>query len=74
LEKDFHSPMDIFDMLFGGGGRRDNGQKKGRDVVHPVQVSLEDLYNGTMRKLAINKTVICAACEGLWFVLLIFEI
>lgn len=59
----FHSPMDIFDMFFGGGGRS-RGPKKGKDVVHQLQVSLEDIYNGTTRKLALQKNVICDKCEG----------
>lgn len=29
-----------------------------------IQVSLEDLYNGTTRKLALSKNVICDKCEG----------
>ncbi|XP_076438752.1 dnaJ homolog subfamily A member 1-like [Babylonia areolata] len=62
---DFHSPMDIFDMFFGGGGpRRPQGPRKGKDVVHQIKVSLEDLYNGSTRKLALQKNVICAKCEG----------
>jgi len=28
------------------------------------QVSLEDMYNGTVKKLALQKNVICAACTG----------
>ena len=28
------------------------------------QVSLEDLYNGTLRKLALQKNVICNKCDG----------
>lgn len=61
----FSSPMDIFDMFFGGGrggGRR--GPSKGKDVVHQLSVSLEDMYNGAVRKLALQKSVICAKCEG----------
>ncbi|KAH3866354.1 dnaJ homolog subfamily A member 1-like [Dreissena polymorpha] len=61
---DFHSPMDIFDMFFGGGGRRQRGPEKGKDVVHPLKVALEDLYNGATRKLSLKKKVICAKCEG----------
>lgn len=60
---DFHNPMDIFDMFFGGGGRQ-RGPKKGKDVVHQLKVSLEDLYNGATRKLALQKNVICGKCEG----------
>ena len=61
----FSSPMDIFDMFFGLGGRgRSRGPKKGKDVVHQLAVSLEDLYNGSVRKLALQKNVICSKCDG----------
>jgi len=65
-EGGFSSPMDIFDMFFGGGrggrgGRKDN---KGKDVIHQLSVSLEDLYNGSTRKLALQKNVICEKCSG----------
>lgn len=63
---DFHNPMDIFDMFFGGGRRGGNsGPRRGKDVVHPLKTTLEDLYNGATRKLAVQKTVICSACEGI---------
>lgn len=58
----FSSPMDIFDMFFGGGGRR--RERRGKDVVHQLPVSLKDLYNGSVRKLALQKNVICDKCEG----------
>lgn len=60
----FHSPMDIFDMFFGGGRGRHRGPPKGKDVVHQLKVSLEDLYNGAVRKLALQKNSICSKCEG----------
>ena len=28
------------------------------------QVSLEDMYNGTTRQLALQKSVLCPKCEG----------
>uniref|UniRef100_A0A803Y3J7 DnaJ heat shock protein family (Hsp40) member A4 n=1 Tax=Meleagris gallopavo TaxID=9103 RepID=A0A803Y3J7_MELGA len=59
----FSSPMDIFDMFFGGGGRM-NRERRGKNVVHQLGVSLEDLYNGATRKLALQKNVICGKCEG----------
>lgn len=56
------SPMDIFDMFFGGGTRkRDN---KSANVVHQLSVTLEELYNGAVRKLAVQKNVICDVCDG----------
>lgn len=63
-ESHFRSPMDIFDMFFGMGGRRQQGPRRGKDVVHQLKVSLEDLYNGAVRKLALQKNVICPKCEG----------
>ena len=63
LESDRHNPMDIFDMFFGGGRRRQS-RNKGKDVIHQLKVSLDDLYNGTTRKLALQKDVICSKCEG----------
>jgi len=71
----FHSPMDIFDMFFGGGGggmggggmfgERRRGPRRTKNLVHQLGVSLEDMYNGTVRKLALQKNVICATCEGI---------
>lgn len=61
-----HNPMDIFDMFFGGGmrgGHRER-ERRGRDMVHPLKVSLEELYNGATRQLALNKNVICSKCNG----------
>ncbi|XP_045607296.1 dnaJ homolog subfamily A member 1 [Procambarus clarkii] len=59
----FTSPMDIFDMFFGGGMRRGR-EKKVKDVVHQMNVTLEELYNGAVRKLALQKHVICNKCDG----------
>ncbi|KAG9487250.1 hypothetical protein GDO78_007232 [Eleutherodactylus coqui] len=55
--------MDIFDMFFGGGGHM-NREKRGKNVVHQLAVSLEDMYKGSSRKLALQKNVICDKCEG----------
>jgi len=61
----FSSPMDIFDMFFGGGfGGRRSRERKGKDVVHQLSVTLDELYNGVVRKLSLQKNVICDKCEG----------
>jgi len=66
----FSSPMDIFDMFFGGGGGFGGGrggrrqERKAKNVVHQLSLPLEDLYNGTTRKLAVHKNVICEKCTG----------
>ena len=62
------SPMDIFEMFFGGGRRRGGRrERKGQNVIHQLSVSLEELYKGTVRKLALQKNVICDKCEGDYF-------
>jgi len=55
----------IFD-IFGGGGsrRRANEKRKGEDVVFPLKVTLDELYNGMTKKLRLTKSVICKDCEG----------
>ncbi|XP_032610498.1 dnaJ homolog subfamily A member 1-like [Hylobates moloch] len=59
----FGSPMDVFDMCFGGGGRMQR-ERRVKNVVHQLSVTLEDLYNGATRKLDLQKNVICEKCEG----------
>lgn len=59
-----HNPMDIFEMFFGGGRQRERGPKKGKDIIYQLNVTLEELYNGATRKLAISKKVVCDKCEG----------
>eukprot|EP00123_Amoebidium_parasiticum_P019476 comp25964_c0_seq1/m.47056 comp25964_c0_seq1/g.47056 ORF comp25964_c0_seq1/g.47056 comp25964_c0_seq1/m.47056 type:complete len:401 (-) comp25964_c0_seq1:30-1232(-) len=50
-----------FSSFFGGGGRR---QTKGKDIVHELVVSLEQLYNGCTKKLQMRKDVVCNKCDG----------
>lgn len=59
----FASPMDIFDLFFGGGSRM-HRERKGKNIVHQISVTLEDLYNGATRKLALQKNTVCERCEG----------
>jgi DnaJ homolog subfamily A member 2 len=62
------NPHDIFDAMFGGGGGmfggHSRGPRKGDDVAHTLNVSLEDLYKGKMSKLAIIRNRVCAPCKG----------
>ena len=51
-------------MFFGMGGSRQSGPSRGKNVVHQLKVSLEDMYNGAVRKLALQKNIICPKCEG----------
>ena len=66
--------QDLFSQLFGGGGGGffgggggrggPSGPRKGKDLVHRVKVSLEELYVGKVTKLALQKHVLCAKCDG----------
>ncbi|XP_010521621.1 PREDICTED: dnaJ protein homolog ANJ1-like [Tarenaya hassleriana] len=68
-----HDPFDIFSSFFGGGGgggfggggsSRGRRQRRGEDVVHPLKVSLEDLYLSTTKKLSLSRNVLCSKCKG----------
>lgn len=65
------NPEDLFSQLFGGaggffggGGGRPRGPKRGKDLVHHIPVTLEELFSGKLTKLALKKHVICSKCEG----------
>uniref|UniRef100_A0A8C9W5P1 DnaJ heat shock protein family (Hsp40) member A4 n=1 Tax=Scleropages formosus TaxID=113540 RepID=A0A8C9W5P1_SCLFO len=60
----FSSPMDIFNMFFGGGSPMQS-ERRGKNVVHQLSVTLEEMYNGSTRKLGLQKNVICEKCEGM---------
>lgn len=55
---------DILSQMFGFGGGsrggRQNRRRKGEDLVHPLQCTLENLYNGRSAKMALNKKGPCA--------------
>lgn len=66
---------DIFEAMFGGGGggrRQSQRRQKTKDVVQPLKVTLEQLYNGHTKKMAITRKVIdkkkgvqeCDECGG----------
>ena len=65
---------DLFAQFFGGGGgglggmfgggMRETGPKKARTIHHVHKVTLEDIYKGKVSKLALQKAVICSACNG----------
>merc|ERR1719389_1492374 len=77
LDNDGGDPSDIFEAFFGGGGRRGGGgggrkRQKTKDVQQPLKVTLEQLYCGNTKKMAITRQVIekkkgvqeCSECDG----------
>jgi molecular chaperone DnaJ len=59
---------DIFGNLFGGfGGRSSSRQvrsRRGRDIDHPVEVTLDEAYHGTKRVLSLRVEEACPSCSG----------
>jgi DnaJ family protein A protein 2 len=65
-----HNAEDIFSQFFGGGfssffgGGGNRGPKRTENIVHELQVNLEDLYKGKTSKLAVQRNILCAKCSG----------
>ncbi|MCS6802919.1 MAG: J domain-containing protein [Chloroflexota bacterium] len=60
---------DIFEQLFrsdtrraGTGTRR--AATRGQDIEHPIEVSLEEAFNGTTRTLELTSEQVCSLCAG----------
>jgi len=65
----FSNAEDIFSQFFGGGfgggfGGRGSGPRRGNDISFALGVTLKDMYNGTKKKLKVNKDVLCGTCDG----------
>ncbi|XP_063295141.1 dnaJ homolog subfamily A member 4-like [Pelobates fuscus] len=54
----------LFNLFFGGKTRACGRAGRGKSVTHKLSVTLEDLYNGTTRKLSLQKNMICPKCKG----------
>jgi len=53
----------IFQTFFGRGGQR-TMSRRGADVTHPVEVTLEEAYHGTERTLELLTREPCPTCGG----------
>jgi len=51
-------PGAVFEMFFGINPGRSRGRRKTKDIIHPLSVSLEQLYTGCTKKLAVHRNVI----------------
>jgi len=67
---------DIFSTFFPGARqRKSSGPQKGANVNYPIKVTLEQLYNGKTKKMAINRSVqvgeptMCDECNGMGYVI-----
>ena len=65
---DFFSDLGGFGDIFGGGGRRQAGRQtrsyQGQDLQVKIQLTLEEIRTGVIKKVKIRKLVACDACSG----------
>jgi molecular chaperone DnaJ len=55
---------DIFDMFFGGGGRRQRGPARGADLQYELELTLEEAAFGTKKEIRIPRMEACPTCHG----------
>ncbi|NQX39858.1 molecular chaperone DnaJ [Pedobacter steynii] len=57
-----------FDSFFGGGGQQSRGGgrrvAKGTNLRIKVKLTLEEIANGTEKKIKVNKQISCKTCDG----------
>ena len=54
----------IFERMFRGSPRTSRRTRRGADVEHPLEVTLEEAFNGTSRILQTQAEDICQVCSG----------
>eukprot|EP01062_Namystynia_karyoxenos_P013992 TRINITY_DN15031_c0_g1_i1.p1 TRINITY_DN15031_c0_g1~~TRINITY_DN15031_c0_g1_i1.p1 ORF type:complete len:445 (+),score=210.19 TRINITY_DN15031_c0_g1_i1:99-1337(+) len=54
---------DIFAAFF-GRSRRPRGEPKPKDIVHEIEVPLQDFYTGKTKKIAATRDRLCGTCSG----------
>ncbi|SFQ99754.1 molecular chaperone DnaJ [Desulfoscipio geothermicus] len=55
---------DIFDMFFGGGGRRRQGPEPGADLRVDMELTFEEAAFGLEKEIKIPRTEECGTCGG----------
>ncbi len=56
---------EIFDMFFGGGGRRGRrGQRRGSDLLYDIEITLEEAAEGAKKEIVIPRLDSCTGCKG----------
>lgn len=61
----FGGGMDsFFSSFFDFGRSRPRGPRKTKDILHTIQCTLEEIYNGSKRKIKVTRNVKCTACSA----------
>jgi molecular chaperone DnaJ len=56
--------QDVFSNLFGGGGRRPTGPRRGADLETSATLSFADAYRGATVPLRLTTPGACSTCHG----------
>ncbi|MBN2654572.1 MAG: molecular chaperone DnaJ [Nitrospirae bacterium] len=61
-------PFDFTDMfgdIFGMRGFRESSmQRRGSDIEYPIELTLEEAYNGVTKSVSLSRNIACKACGG----------
>ena len=62
----FDSAFDLFDMFFGGGGRRraHTGPQRGDDLRMNIEITFEEAVFGAKRTVEVPRATQCTECNG----------
>ncbi|MEW6724548.1 MAG: molecular chaperone DnaJ [Bacillota bacterium] len=63
----FGGVEDIFEMFFGGGGRRSRsrtGPEAGADLSYDLEISFEEAAFGTEKDIEFSRYANCSSCKG----------
>ena len=62
----FDSAFDLFDMFFGGAGRRRTrtGPQRGDDLRMNIEITFEEAVFGAKRTIEVPRATQCAECKG----------
>lgn len=55
---------DAFSDFFTGGGRQQNGPRRGSDLRYTMDLTLEEAVHGVEKKITIPTLVSCETCDG----------
>ncbi len=55
---------DIFDQLFGGGGRSSRRGRRGSDLLYELEITLPEAAAGVKKEIQLNKLENCDECSG----------
>lgn len=58
--------IDILNMFFGGGrsGPRQRQMPKVKPMKKALEITLEEAYNGCVKKVPVKRSRCCEACQG----------